>query len=157
MSRLSKEGLDELRKLNPPNDPRMFRRFLDTIDALTDELALNQAAIVRQVAAHQPMLAINDTTRKVWVYCSCGFNQNADSYEIDPRVWTKHILAIPTDQPDLDRHDAHIAAEAQNELIQAGWLAPEAVAERYITREEHNNIIRMNETAAAGAPEETNG
>ena len=35
---LSKAELDDLRKLNPPDDPRMFRRFLDTIDALEAEL-----------------------------------------------------------------------------------------------------------------------
>ena len=29
----------------------------------------------------------------------------------------------------LDRHDADIAAESQNELVQAGWLDPEAITE----------------------------
>ena len=30
----------------------------------------------------------------------------------------------------LDAHDAHIAAESQNELVAAGWLDPEAVQQR---------------------------
>jgi hypothetical protein len=79
-----------------------------------------------------------------------------DATKDGPNTFIARILeemrAIPTDQPALDRH----------------------VAERYITREEHNNIIHMNETvherdvaervqsayergvsdgAAAGAPE----
>lgn len=37
--KLTKPELDELRKLNPPDDPRMFRRFIDTIDSLEAELA----------------------------------------------------------------------------------------------------------------------
>ena len=39
MTELTKEELDDLRKLNPPDDPRMFRRFLDTIDAIESDLA----------------------------------------------------------------------------------------------------------------------
>lgn len=108
------DWIDEILNRFLLNDKEWHSLSKEFHAAFTAELALNQAAIVREAAAHQPMLAINDTTRKVWVYCSCGFNQNADSYEIDPRVWTKHILAIPTDQPALARHDAEIHQSYQS-------------------------------------------
>lgn len=38
MAALSDKELDELRKLNPSGDQRMFRRFIDTIDALQARL-----------------------------------------------------------------------------------------------------------------------
>src|SRR5258708_10901161 len=49
---LNEIELDDLRKLNPPDDPRMFRRFIDTIDARTQErdearAASEEAAIKR--------------------------------------------------------------------------------------------------------------
>ena len=46
--RLTKEELDDLRKWNPPGDPRMFRRFLDTIDAMESEAQTIIADKVRQ-------------------------------------------------------------------------------------------------------------
>ena len=51
MSRLTEKELDELRRLNPPDDPRIFRRFLDTIDALEQELLASRAATLREAAA----------------------------------------------------------------------------------------------------------
>lgn len=73
------------------------------------------AAALEEAAKHSPMLAIDEGTRKVWVYCSCGFNQDANTYEIDPRKWTEHIHALigPDRQLALDR----IIAETREKVL----------------------------------------
>ena len=63
--------------------------LLDTIAALESELALNQAAIVQEVAAlYQRMNG-----------------QDPKDQETDPDSFVSALLAIPTDQPALDKYN----------------------------------------------------
>ena len=52
--RLSQYELDDLERLNPPDDPRMFRRFLDTIreERDTASLELDVAMEALYAASH---------------------------------------------------------------------------------------------------------
>jgi len=70
------------------------------IAELEKQLAVKDAEIAGAfiaAAGHQPMIAIDPTASKVWVYCSCGFNKESVSYETDPEIWTAHIEALTPD------------------------------------------------------------
>jgi hypothetical protein len=66
--------------------------LFDTIDALERDLDAAVELRTKEATAHTPMIAIDDTASKVWVYCACGFNKDSTTYETDPEKWTEHIL-----------------------------------------------------------------
>jgi len=73
------------------------------------ELTLERAAIVREAAGHTPMYIKAGPDDPGWLIekgaCSCG-GLVADGVTPWNKLWSDHILAISTDQPALDRHDA---------------------------------------------------
>src|ERR1700690_3643934 len=70
-------------------------------------------------AGHQPMIAIDPTASKVWVYCSCGFNKESVSYETDPEIWTAHILKERCDGNLWPREPGRERRPMANETI---WI-----------------------------------
>lgn len=62
---------------------------IDEVEALIQPL-VEQPDLI---AEHAPMIAIDDTASKVWVYCRCGFNRGSKTFETDPEEWIKHIRA----------------------------------------------------------------
>ena len=109
MSRLTKEQVDYLRdelERGRQMSLSIYAQYnlLDTIDALESQLALNQAAILREAAG----------VVKKWNFMACS---DKDGLVAD-------ILAIPTDQPALERHDAELLKEKELAVVQhvkGGW------------------------------------
>jgi hypothetical protein len=88
----------------------------------TCEIQIAEANALRKAAEHRPMIAIDGTASKVWVYCSCGFNRDSTTYETDPEEWTKHMLDLTpvASQTLLDARDAEVR------LKEAEWLTSHA-------------------------------
>jgi len=78
-------------------------------------LATAHAAAISTAGQHCPMIAIDDTASKVWVYCSCGFNRDSTTYATDPDKWTEHILAL-TPATAQRLYDLRIAEAVRDKL-----------------------------------------
>jgi hypothetical protein len=98
-----------------------FNSHYEAAEAAWDFLAAEVAAKDRRIAALESEAAVE---RAALLREAAGECEKHGRWYHGGQEIAAAILALDTGQPALDRH----------------------VAERYITREEHNNIIRMNET-----------
>lgn len=123
---------------------------------------------IRAAAKHQPMVAI-DSSRvesggcaNVWIYCSCGFNEDPEIKTTDTEDWTKHILTL-THSDATAAHERELAAarleEAESALAavnrqlvhRLGLETPEDTARRYL-----DNLRMTHQTRIARLRTESN-